>query len=68
MFLVSIVRNRLNGFLQMIIPGWEIEQVLFFVLLGWVSKMMRGYMKRRGVTGANSRRRKGNVVRVPAPN
>jgi len=66
-FLLSILYEKTNAWIDHFLPGWKLESALAFIFVGWCVKVLRGMMRRRGMIGPNApwRRGRAKVLGVP---
>jgi hypothetical protein len=66
-FLLSILYEKTNAWIDHLLPGWTLEKALAFIFVGWCVKLMRGVMSRKGMIGAKApwRRGRAKIVGIP---
>ena len=42
-FLLSILYEKTNAWIDHLLPGWTLEKALAFIFVGWCVKLMRGF-------------------------
>ena len=66
-FLLSILHEKTNAWIDHFLPGWTLESALAFIFVGWSVKVLRRMMRRRGMIGPNApwRRGRAKVIGIP---
>ena len=66
-FLLSNLHEMINARIDYFLPGWTLEKALAFIFVGWCVKLIRGWMRRKGMIGPRAPWRRGRkpIMGIP---